>query len=600
MSDRLPDPVFPLGDPAAPYGQGAPIEDFALLQQALESLKKGLKSLSFNRHRREAWAEYLVKPYELFARLLERGPLELKLEVSTLVWGEHHVLEDDDAERNLVYPLWQEGVRLLVFQPGLELDELMRFCLLVAGIEGRDPSEDLLTRLWREELAHVEWVVMTDFSLTEGDDAQEVEVEVEKVLTYLHREMTSDKGESISFARVSLDDLSLKLENLSQIRRTKVTGPVASDEQARRILETLARDEKVLLEKICAILFQVMELPASARDLDDIAAALEQLLDGLILEGKFSIIEKVLERLDGFSYRGDLEVQNRELARTCHEKLSAMMLEGQRVRAVGTALNTGSTKDLSGVQHYLVRLGPTATVQLLDLLDLLTAPHHRRMVADVLAEVGQRGVQLFANRLATASSTLAKELLYIIDRIDPPNKLELFAGVLKHDNAVLRMEGLSAIGKSRDERCYRIVLDVFEQHDVPQMRAHAARILGTWPPERAREPLLGLARDEGFEQRPEGERRAVLGALARLEDETAREYLRTLLCEKANLLTKRKVDDKKLIVIGALATAPSLPTLQLLADVAKDAKLHSKEVCEAAQKATFTMRARLLGEEVPR
>lgn len=599
MSGRLPAPIS-IPD-APPIGEERSPVAVAALEKAFEAVVRALKTIAFNRHRRDAFVEYFQPAYDQLMRVMDRsGPLELKLEVSTLVWGRDHVLEDDSSERNIIYPLWQEGVRLLVIAPTVTIDELLRFFTIVIGVEHRDPSEDLLTRLWREELQHIDWVVMTDFALVEEENGVEVEVEVEKVLTYLHHELTSDKGESISFARVSLDDLELKLENLSQIRRAKVDqAPVMAPAEQARIQEEILSDELLLLEKICGILFQVMELPASEREVNDIAAAFEQLLDGLILEGKFAAIEKVIERLNQFAYRADLPLPNRELARSCNERLSTLMLEGQRVRAVATALNTGATKDLEGVQRYLERLGPPATVQLLDLLDTLSAPHHRRVVADVLVEVGRYGVQLFANRLSTASSNLAKELLYVIDRINPPNKLELFAGVLKHENAVLRMEGLSAIGRTQDDKCFGIILDVFLTHEVPQMRAHAARILAGYPAEKARVPLLDAARAEEFEQRPDGEKRAIYGALARLEDDVTREFLREALHEKATLLNKRRVDDRKLMVIAALSTAPSIPTLQLLAEVAKDPKLHSKEVVEAARKAALGMRSRLLGEEAP-
>lgn len=597
MSGRLPDPIS-IPDAPASLGDDHPPAAVKTLENAFEALARGLKGIAFNRHRRDAFLDYIQPAFDLFTRVLELGPLELKLEVSTLVWGHHHVLEDDTADRNLVYPLWQEGVRLLVLSPGMPIEELLRFYTIVIGVESRDPSEELLTRLWREELTHIDWVVMTDFALIEDNGAEEVEVEVEKVLTYLHRELTSDKGESISFARVSLDDLEMKLENLAQIRKTKIQqGSVALPEDQARLQGEILADEVLLLDKICGILFQVMELPASEQEVTDIAAAFEQLLDGLILGGKFSTIEKVIARLNQFAYRADLPLPNRELARNCNDTLTRLMLEGQRVRAVGTALNTGATKDLDGVKSYLVRLGPTATVQLLDLLDTLNAPHHRRVVADVLVEVGRYGVQLFANRLATASSNLAKELLHIIDRISPPNKLELFAGVLKHDNAVLRMEGLSAIGRTQDDKCFQIILDVFQRHEVAQMRAHAARILAGYAPERARVPLLDAVRAEDFDQRPEGERRAIFGALARLEDEPTRHFLRGCLGEKATLLNKRRVEEKKLMVISALSTAPSIPTLQLLADVAKETKLHSKDTCEAARRAALGMRSRLLGEE---
>ena len=47
------------------------------------------------------------------------------------------------------------------------------------------------------------------------------------------------------------------------------------------------------------------------------------------------------------------------MARTCGDRLFMLMHEGQRVRAIGTALNSGRTKDNDGLRRYLTRLGPT-------------------------------------------------------------------------------------------------------------------------------------------------------------------------------------------------------------------------------------------------
>ena len=353
-------------------------------------------------------------------------------------------------------------------------------------------------------------------------------------------------------------------------------------------------DERHLLAKITAVLLDVMRMPSTERELDDIEHALGQLLDGLILEGQFGMVDRLLEHCDALSRNGALPPANREMARHCGESLFMSMHDGQRVRAIGTALNTGRTKDLEGLKRYLTRLGPTVTLLLLDLLDNLNAPQHRRLVADVLVNVGQQGVPMFARRLPSASSNLAKDLLYIIDRINPPNKVELFAPILKHENAVLRMEGLTTIARTRDQTCFGIIREVFGTHPVPQMRAHAARLLAEYPADWAEPVLLGAVRDVKFPERPEGEQRALFGALVKLESPKAIAFVRGLLAEKSSIL-KPKIDDRKLMVISALQSAPGMPSLQLLAEVAKEEKVHSKDVTEAARSAALEVKKRLLG-----
>jgi hypothetical protein len=337
-----------------------------------------------------------------------------------------------------------------------------------------------------------------------------------------------------------------------------------------------------------------MRMPSSQRELADLEQALEQLLDGLILEGQFGMVDRLLEHTDALARDGHLPDKNREMARHCGERLFMLMHEGQRVRAIATSLNTGRTKDLDGLKRYLLRLGPTVTLLLLDLLDTLNATAHRRLVADVLVEVGQQGVPVFARRLPTASSNLAKDLLYIIDHINPANKVELFAPILKHENAVLRMEGLTTIGRTKTKQCFKIIEDVFHTHAVPQMRAHAARIMSEFPPEWAEPILLGVVRDPKFEEKAEGEQRALLAALVKLESPNAVGHVRAILQEKSSIL-KRKIDDKKLLAISALMSSPSMPSLQMLAEVAKDEKHHSKDVLEAARNAALEVKKRMLG-----
>ncbi|HEY4219877.1 MAG TPA: hypothetical protein VGO62_01010, partial [Myxococcota bacterium] len=455
---------------------------------------------------------------------------------------------------------------------------------------------DLATYLWKQDYKGIEWVVVADFDLADEEDAREVEIEVEKVLNFLQDQLRSDSNDNIGFARVSVADLDVKLEQLEQIRQTVVGKGAVDAADKKSIGNEVKSDERDLLRRICNILLEVMKLPATARELTDLEQALEQLLDGLILEGQFGMVDRLLQQCENISRDTALPAANRQMAHTCGDRLFILMHEGQRVRAIATALNTGRTKDNEGLKRYLLRLGPTVTLLLLDLLDTLNAPAHRRVVADVLVSVGQQGVPMFARRLPSASSNLAKDLLYIIDQINPPDKVTLFAPILKHENAVLRMEGLTTIGRTKDNACFAIIREVFETHEVPQMRAHAARILSEYPPKWCEPVLMGCVRDPKFDERADGEKRAMIGALVRVEGPTAQGWVRGLFQEKSGLFN-RKVDDRKLMAISALQASPGMPSLTMLVEVAKDEKHQSKEIREAAHAAAIEVKKRLLGPQ---
>jgi hypothetical protein len=598
MAVRAPAPISV--DDGAPIAAAAPRlqdSDLGHLRRVLVEIKKALKTAMFNRHRTDQFESYIAGAHGLLSAFLEIHKVcEVKLEVSTFVVGDTPLLEDDHAENNIIYPLWASGVRLLIFKEGVPAVDLLRFFMTVVDYKRGDKAEDLATVLWKSDFRGIEWVVVQEFDIggEAEDETREVEIEVEKVLSFLQDRLRSDSEDSIGFARVSVADLDVKLQQLEQIRSTVASQTHVDRLDKRSVQQEIVADERQLLAKITAVLLDVMRMPSSERELDDIEHALGQLLDGLILEGQFGMVDRLLEHCDALARDGALPAGNREMARHCGESLFMSMHDGQRVRAIATALNTGRTKDLEGLKRYLTRLGPTVTLLLLDLLDNLNAPQHRRLVADTLVAVGQQGVPMFARRMPSASSNLAKDLLYIIDRIDPPNKVELFAPILKHENAVLRMEGLTTIGRTKDQACFNIIHDVFANHAVPQMRAHAARLLAEYPAEWAEPVLLGVARDPKFHERAEGEQRALFAALVRLESAAAVGFVRALLSEKSSML-RPKVDDRKLMAISALQATPGMPSLQLLAEVAKDEKLHSKDVSEAARSAALEVKKRLLG-----
>lgn len=593
---RAPAPIS-VDDGAPLRGESTRLADADLghLRRVLVEIKKALKQATFNRHRSDLFDSYIAPAHGLLAAFLEvHGACELKLEVSTFAVGDTPLLEDDSVENNIIYPLWAAGVRLLVFKQGVTGQDLLRFFLAVVDHRRLDRGEDLVTWLWKQEFPGIEWVVVADFDFEDEEEAHQVEIEVEKVLSFLQDQLRSDSADSIGFARVSVADLDVKLEQLDQIRQTVVSRQTVAQSDRRSAQLEVVADERDLLRRICNILLEVMRLPATARELQDLEQALEQLLDGLILEGQFGMVDRLLAQCEAISRDAGLPAANREMARTSGDRLFMLMHEGQRVRALGAALNSGRAKDLDGLKSYLLRLGPTVTLLLLDLLDTVNAAPHRRLIADVLVAVGQQGVPTFARRLPTASSNLAKDLLYIIDKINPPEKLQLFAPILKHENAVLRMEGLTTIGRTKTDACFHIIKDVFLTHEVPQMRAHAARILAEYPPLWAEPVLLAVAKDPRFVERPDGEKRALVGALVRLESAGAQRWVRELFAEKSGIFSTR-ADDRKLMAIAALQAAPGLPALQLLVDVAKDDKLHSRDVREAAHAAALEVKRRLLG-----
>lgn len=567
-------------------------------REIFDKFRKSLKTIALYRHNVERYPEYLGGFHSALSDFLERhGTMELRVEPTGYKYKKSVVFEDMTREGNVVYPFFQAGIRLFIFKAGLTVEELLRFLLIAIGdpTDARKNREDVVTQLWKAELEGIDYIVVEGFKAVPGEEGEEVEVEVEKVVAYLYRQLQSNSDDVLRFARIDIGDLDLKLDDVDQMRGVVVKGATATAADNARVQTTLEAEEGRVLAKMVVVLFQLLELDTSEENFEDVAEAFVQLLDALLLAENFSAIHEIRERFVATAAKPKIKPQIRDIVQRCGERFNTRMAETQRLQMVAQILNGGSVKDPEGLRVYLLALGENAIQPLLEMLEVLELPPNRRVVTDVLADIGADYVPLFTSRLTHPSSNLVKDMLYVIDKINPPEKFALFAHVLKHPNAVLRLETLTIIGRNPSEECWDQIKRVFLESEDAQMRSQAARLVPNYGAALANEVLLGAVNAAAFEERVEAEQKSIFTALAMTGSPETQAYLTNLLTSKSGLFGKKKIDEMKMLAISALSSAPSIPTLQLLAEVAKDPKKHGPEISEAARSAAITMKQRLLG-----
>src|SRR4030095_5603242 len=97
----------------------------------------------------------------------------------------------------LPYKFYRDGIRQLIFRPGLRLDELVAFTLIALSEPDRG-AEDVLAQLWRAGMEHLEYVMVEGFKMDEVSE-QEVEVEVDKVVGYLYSRLKTGSDDYLRF-----------------------------------------------------------------------------------------------------------------------------------------------------------------------------------------------------------------------------------------------------------------------------------------------------------------------------------------------------------------------------------------------------------------
>jgi hypothetical protein len=216
-------------------------------------LLKGVKQIAMYRHAEAKFPEFLDKAHAAFTQYLEQyGPLALKVEQQNFQLLQQDLFEEPTP---MAFKFYRDGIRNLIFRPGLTAEELVTFTL-IATSEPERGADDVLAQLWKAAIEHLEYVVVEGFKMDELSEA-EVQVEVDQIVSFLYARLRTQSQDFLRFARVSTEDLEVKLEGIDQIRGAVVQGNPAPDDLKARLQKEIVEEETArLFPKLVAAVFQ--------------------------------------------------------------------------------------------------------------------------------------------------------------------------------------------------------------------------------------------------------------------------------------------------------------------------------------------------------
>ena len=548
-------------------------------------LLKAIKQFGMYRHNEARFPEFLAKAHEALSAYTEKhGALSLKVEAQNLELHGQALFSEDNP---LPYRFYRDGIRQLIFRPGLPLEELVAWTLIALSDPERG-AEDISAQLWRAGLEHVEYVAVEGFQMDQVSD-EEVEVEVEKIVSYLYNRLRTQSDDFLRFARISTEDLDSQIEEVDQLRGAVVTGSTASDELKARIQKEIEEEENQrLFPKLVAVVFQVVE-----GGLDDPRMGEEMLvhlLDALLLQEDFATINNIVARMRSLEQRAGAEGP----AATVKNAFLHKMGEEQRLGRIGDLLRTARPKHPQDIARYLQSVKSLATPVLLDVLEPIEIPENRTLLCEVLAAHARENPGPFVNRLNSERPQTVRDMIHILERSGHPDRNKMLGEVLHHKNVPVRLEALQMIARSQSEEARRMVVEALSDPH-PQMRVLAARLLPDFDRDKAFADLSRVVHEPAFEKRSPDEKTAFYAALGATGLPGALAFLSQILAARPTLLNKKKVLEDKLLAVAGLAASSSIHALKLLQGVLED-KAQPPELLVAARKALYQTRKALFGE----
>ncbi len=451
-------------------------------------------------------------------------------------------------------------------------------------------GEDTVAQLWRSPVDNLEYVVVEGFKV-DGFSDEEVQVAVDKIVEYLYSRLRSHSDDFLRFARVSADDLELKLEGVEQVRGAVIAGVTASDELKARLQKEITEEEQSrLFPKLVSSIFQVAE--AGVDDPELLEEMFLQLLDALLLQEDFAIINQIVLKLRAMEDRPGMS-GIRRLKATFIEKMG----EEQRLVRVADVLRAARPGVLPDIGRYLSSLQPTVLPILLDLLETLDAPEHRLVLCDVIAEFCKVNPVDVVQRLSSERPMTVRDMVYVLERAQHPERMQFFGRVLKHRNLAVRLDVMGTIARGRSLESRRLIAEALKD-DNAQVRVQAARLLPEYDREQAYQDLVAVVKSKDFKKRSSEEQAAFYTALGSTGLPAAMSFMTQLLAEKAQLWNRGRVVEEKLLAVHGLAGVQSIQSYRALQAVTED-RTQPTEVLVAARRALGETRKKLFGDAPP-
>lgn len=195
--------------------------------QVLHNFAKTTRSFGFYARDNSAIANFIEELESGFTEILdEYGAIRLVVGADRFVWKGDDVYLNPDREKGLPFRLFRDGIRGLVFKPGLTADELLELLDVFSRRQstGRSAEEDdLVTLLWKLSLNNVSYEAVEGFTHE------------------LHREADSDHADDEGGGEA----LPRMMDRISGKRETLDRGRAASsfvDRDSEGILSEVAQE----------------------------------------------------------------------------------------------------------------------------------------------------------------------------------------------------------------------------------------------------------------------------------------------------------------------------------------------------------------------
>jgi hypothetical protein len=556
---------------------------------------KGMRVYATNN---EMLQRFLTDTFNALQKIFaQTDEFTLSVREDRFLHGVDIVHQNPDREESIPFRFFRNAFRRLTFSSGLDRDELVSFLgALSVDTESRgDSGEDLISVFWRLNLSHFKYlsidVVATQAKNTNSQDErkylEKVQSDIEHIVTAIYRD-DADAAADDTVAAVSITKEDL--EALKEVRLTDEDDLEVLDHATDRAIADIAPgairfflsevsqdDRDTLVQKMMTILLEILFRNRTSGQSNSTVALLVELFDSILVSQRYDYAVSLVKQLQAASDLTHDDMQRIHVARHLLRTLSTET----RLQPVIHSLNsTASSPSIANIGALFRTIGAPVVPAIMTGLEGVELPAHRRMLIEVVLELGAPEAKTTLARLREAKWFVARDLLTLSSVYAVEDVREIVQYGLSHPHPKVREASLSLLRKfpaesEADEWLGARVLDQDSEVRTAAIRVGVAR-----KSVRVAEKLARLFAYEDLSQRSERELRLICSGYASLAGKNAVPALSKAL--NPGFFRGLTSSDLQLSAATALASLGSEEARAVLQKGTRSISSRVREVCRRA------------------
>ena len=522
----------------------APSEGARLAKGVTEGIIKAIKQFKIYPPNNPIYINASGTVYEKLRSFFNyEETLSLHISQYKLFYNDEVIYHNPEKDDNLALFLFKDGLREITFSssiPQNEVDDFLR--ILTIDFEKEAPDDDIVTILWQKDFEHIRYVA--DDVLLSDEEMSDEKRAYEKI------EENPYNDDSIQKAyKESLDTEPLE----------KFTPSPVTSEDLQNISEGIKSQQESKVEKLTAILFELLYLTKESATFRNVTLHLRAQLEYCLKKGDFRNASNLLNRIrqdikDGAF--GESEIKN---LNSVYSSINSSSF----IKIIGDILDSSTIIEEAEYLDYVRHLGKNsirAFVQLLGEVDSLKGRH---LVSESLSTIGHLDIKTLATGLQDSRWNVVRDTIFILGRIDTPETFEHLKDILSHTNEKIRREAVRTIGNIKNPDTYLYLSKALNDGDQA-VRINAVRALVNIRTAQVKKILLSALSSKSFASKTFNEKKEFYGAIALWQDNDIRNFLTSIL--KTRKIWRRKMYDETKAcaahALGILRDKEAIPLLE--------------------------------------